>query len=492
MFAKVTVAQANLIDHVTATALIDQCLRECYLQSLPVYIELPTNMVAQNVEGTLLDTPIDLSDPMNDEGFEDAEVDTILDRIYAAKRPAIIVDGFVRRYRVIHEVKELVTTTGIPTFTTPFGKSSVDETMPNFHGVYMGLASTPEQREYINSADLILRLGSLPSDVNTFGFTATYPSAALIDFHGQSVSFSDAQRRGAAKRDWNGDEIRRRTDDSHGQHYRNLHLKGLLQKILARLDTSRLLKQYHTTVAASLPVISHFPLIDVSADDGITHATFWRNISPFFQPHDIIMTESGTASMGSRDFMLPRDVTLVNSSLWLSIGYMLGAAQGAAFAARDLLAERKAEQAKVSGRVILFEGDGSLQMTAQELSTIIRHKLDLVIFILNNNGYTIERAIHGMKAHYNDIQPWNYLKAGEYFGAEKTGASVKTYTARSWGELQGLMADAGLREGKGLHLVEVVMPQEDAPASLFKLVNEVKKRNRGQAEEKVPPAQAAS
>jgi pyruvate decarboxylase len=77
MYAKITVAQANLIDASTAAETIDTVLRECRLQSRPVYIELPTNMVTAQVEGKRLETKIDLSNPAIDEGFEDAEVDTI-------------------------------------------------------------------------------------------------------------------------------------------------------------------------------------------------------------------------------------------------------------------------------------------------------------------------------------------------------------------------------------------------------------------------------
>jgi TPP-dependent 2-oxoacid decarboxylase len=44
---------------------------------------------------------------------------------------------------------------------------------------------------------------------------------------------------------------------------------------------------------------------------------------------------------------------------------------------------------------VLVIGDGSLQMTVQELGTIIRHGLDPIIIVLNNNGYTVERAIKG-------------------------------------------------------------------------------------------------
>ena len=129
-------------------------------------------------------------------------------------------------------------------------------------------------------------------------------------------------------------------------------------------------------------------------DAVIDQDTFWQRVSTFFRPGDIILTETGTPSIGGRDLILPPQTSLINSSIWLSIGYMLGAAAGAALAQREMIAEG----IRPAGRTILFEGDGSLQMTAQAISDMIRNRLDITIFVVNNDGYTIERWIHGMKA----------------------------------------------------------------------------------------------
>ena len=49
-------------------------------------------------------------------------------------------------------------------------------------------------------------------------------------------------------------------------------------------------------------------------------------------------------------------------------------------------------------RVILFVGDGSLQLTVQEISTMCKWECNnTYLFVLNNDGYTIERLIHGEK-----------------------------------------------------------------------------------------------
>jgi len=47
-------------------------------------------------------------------------------------------------------------------------------------------------------------------------------------------------------------------------------------------------------------------------------------------------------------------------------------------------------------------GDGSFQMTAQEISTMIRYGVNPIIFLLNNRGYTIEVQIHD--GPYNNIK----------------------------------------------------------------------------------------
>ncbi|RAL14720.1 uncharacterized protein BO97DRAFT_275469 [Aspergillus homomorphus CBS 101889] len=64
-----------------------------------------------------------------------------------------------------------------------------------------------------------------------------------------------------------------------------------------------------------------------------------------------------------------------------------------------------------NARTILFIGGGSFQMTAQELGTIIRQELNVVVFLINNDGYFIERCIHGRHQAYNDIGRWRYLQA---------------------------------------------------------------------------------
>lgn len=121
-------------------------------------------------------------------------------------------------------------------------------------------------------------------------------------------------------------------------------------------------------------------------------------MSTFVNEYDTIVTETGTSYVGIWNVKLPNHVQVINQLLWSSIGYGVGAAQGAALAAKD---------GNSKGRTICFEGDGdyslvnsastswltarigSFQLTAQEVATVIHHKLDLTMFVIENGGYTI-------------------------------------------------------------------------------------------------------
>ena len=127
-------------------------------------------MVQKKVEGERLKTPLDLSYPTNDAAKEDYVVDVVLKYLHAAKNPIILVDACAIRHRVLDEVHELVEKSGLPTFVAPMGKGAIDETIPNYGGVYAGSGSHEDVKERVEGADLVLSIGSIKSDFNTTGY----------------------------------------------------------------------------------------------------------------------------------------------------------------------------------------------------------------------------------------------------------------------------------------------------------------------------------
>lgn len=66
-------------------------------------------------------------------------------------------------------------------------------------------------------------------------------------------------------------------------------------------------------------------------------------------------------------------------------------------------------------------------------------KTDCISFVICNDGYTIERYIHGWEEQYNDIQPWNNKDLVPAFGAKK--GHYKTYQVRTVREIEDLFAN---------------------------------------------------
>lgn len=334
MSRSITCTMAKLNDAHEAAMLIDNAIRECWVQSRPVYITLPTDMVQKKVEGERLKRPIDLSFPTNQSEKEDYVVDVILRYLHAAKNPIILVDACAIRHRVLDEVHELIEKSGLPFFVAPMGKGAVNETLKTYGGVYAGNGSNQDVRERVEASDLVLSIGSIKSDFNTSGFTYRVSQLSTIDFH--------------------SDYVRVRYSE-----YPGVRMKGVLKKVTAKMG--KLNVQVGPLVSNDIAKEDR----DMSNNQAITHAWLWPRVGQWLLPNDIIITETGTANFGIWETKFPEGVTALSQVLWGSIGYSVGACQGAALAAKET----------GNRRTILFVGDGSFQLTAQEVSTMIRHGL---------------------------------------------------------------------------------------------------------------------
>ncbi|KAK2025733.1 thiamine pyrophosphate enzyme [Colletotrichum zoysiae] len=443
MHAHVTVAQADLRNALLAPDQIDEALKQCLVQSRPVYIEFPQDLVAVPVSADKLQIPIRVPGHATTLASQ-AALAAVLERIRKAKQPMILVDGEVRHLGIVKEVNQLVKATGWPTWTSSFGKSLVNETLPNVHGVYSGKFAEQVVRDFVNSADLVLCFGPHFSSTNTSAFSSIPKTDVSVLFHDKQVKVAD-------------------------QIFRDLDAKSVITSLLEALDVSN---PHQYAPYPDLPRDYSIQFSQVSGEEKISHSRFWHLVANIIRPGDIILGETGTSGHGCRLLPLPAHTRLFIPATWLSIGYMLPAAQGAALAQRELVQSDKYHRIK-DARTILFIGDGSFQMTVQEISTIIRHNLDVIIFIVNNDGYTIERCIHGLEQPYNDVASWRYLQAPAFFGG-----SAETYvrSARTWGELETTL-DEMPSDGIGLRMVEVFMDRDDVPkGSLLDLLEREKKR----------------
>jgi len=162
-----------------------------------------------------------------------------------------------------------------------------------------------------------------------------------------------------------------------------------------------------------------------------------------------VLAEAGTAQFGMPDSTFPENVSYITQTFWSSIGYTVGACLGACVAAKELLRP---------GRVVLIVGEGSLQMTVQEIGSYIRFGFKPIIFVINNGGYSIERAINGPEQEYNDVSMlWDHQKMLELFGARKeTGIKSRSFGCKTVEELEKVLSD---EEFGGGDCIQVWLPR---------------------------------
>ena len=442
MSKEISCAMVKLSSADDAASLIDHAIQQCYVQSRPVYIALPTDTVQKKVEGARLAAPLDLSFRKNDPEKEKYVTDMILKALYAAKSPIILVDSCAIRHRVLAETHALIEMSNMPVFVTPMGKGAVNENHPQYGGVYAGNGSHPDVKERVETADLVLVIGGLKSDFNTAGFSYKTSQLNTIDFHSTHTTIAYSKFPGVT-------------------------MKGLLKRIVAEMDSAKI------TVSPG-PDVTNEVRKNEDDSDKITQAWMWPLIGDIFmKENDIVVTETGTANFGIWETKFPAGVTALSQVLWGSIGWSVGAAQGAVLAARD------AVKTHGNRRTMLFVGDGSFQLTCQEISTMLRQDLKPIIFVICNDGYTIERYIHGFDAAYNDISNWKYKDIINVFAGEKRGA--KTYQVRTKKEITDLLKDPEFNAAKQLQFVEIYMDKEDAPRAL-KLTAEASRKNNAKLE----------
>ena len=97
-------------------------------------------------------------------------------------------------------------------------------------------------------------------------------------------------------------------------------------------------------------------------------------------------------------------------------------------------------------------------MTVQEISQFYRYGLKPIIFVLNNNGYLIERMLSNKLDYcYNDIAQWQYHKLPEVLGCD--GWLMRKAT--TCGDLNKIMAELDNTE-TGAY-IEIITPEMSAP-----------------------------
>lgn len=414
MMAEVTAVSVLLDDPATATTQIDHAITACLTTRKPVYIEIPIDTQKVLCQRPI---PLTIAESISSKPSERVTklVADLVNKIDNSARTVICVGHEVERFGLQAELKALIETTGLPVASMMFGKAGYVETLKSCMGLYMGALSPQDIRNYVEESDIVIFIGAHETDLNMgSGTSKLQPSQCVFVRENEALINSDI--------------------------HSNIPLGDFI------LEFGRQMKPVEGLRFADQPIASFtykraekFQPVDEAA---LTTTRFYQRLVHFIRPGDVIAADA-SAGINCAHFQLQEDNISITTPYWASMGMCFGAAVGASFAPN------------LCSRVIAIEGDGSLLMTIQELSTLARYKKPAIVFVLNNKGYSFERLIHD--GEFNDIPQWRYNKLEELIpGCNSLEVSTE-------GELESALLSADTYSEQGPLIIELHLDAHDIP-----------------------------
>ncbi|ECF1700104.1 alpha-keto acid decarboxylase family protein [Salmonella enterica subsp. enterica] len=416
-------AASAILDEQNACFEIDRVLGEMLAARRPGYIMLPADVAKK----TAIPPTQALALPVYEaqSGVETAFRYHARQCLMNSRRIALLADFLAGRFGLRPMLQRWMAETPIAHATLLMGKGLFDEQHPNFVGTYSAGASSKEVRQAIEDADRVICVGTRFVDTLTAGFTQQLPAERTLEIQPYASRI--------------------------GETWFNLPMAQAV-------STLREL----CLECAFAPPPTRSAGQPVRIDKGeLTQESFWQTLQQYLKPGDIILVDQGTAAFGAAALSLPDGAEVVVQPLWGSIGYSLPAAFGAQTACPDR-------------RVILIIGDGAAQLTIQEMGSMLRDGQAPVILLLNNDGYTVERAIHGAAQRYNDIASWNWTQIPPALNAAQQAECWRVTQAIQLAEVLERLA-----RPQRLSFIEVMLPKADLPELLRTVTRALEARNGG-------------
>lgn len=424
MCQPVTSYNKILTPDIDLASTIDEAFLTCWQTQRPVYLGLPMDVAEISVLPP--QKLLEFTYPTSNSKHLSKVLSYLCKQISQAKNPIVLIDNCSHNKLLSALIDKLIEKTQLPFAVIGMGKGALPEDKPTFIGMYKGAFSQANVQAQIESSDCLLVFNPIYSDFAMGGFSANLPVKQRIEIYLDRVCIDD-------------------------KSYDEIYYPELLSQLTSQLNTIN-----KKTIPSLNLSVKH---VSTNTKGHISQNVFWEMIKNFVLENDIIIADTGTSLFGSLDIPIRKNMRYIFEGFWFSIGYTIGATLGVALAD-----PRK--------RVITLIGDGSLQVTVQEISTMLRYKINPIIFLINNNGYTIERFFQGMNESYNDIQNWQYHQIPTVFDKDCFTTKVTTIS-----EFQNVLDNLDQFNDK-LRFIEIIMEPQDAPKLLVDIATTIKQQNQ--------------
>lgn len=412
IFQELTCCQVTLDDVETAPALIAKALDTCLELSLPVYIEVPRDMVAEDIA----DVPAYIPRQSNMEAARACAVE-VLEHLKGAKSPCIMAGVEIRRFGLEDKLAQLTSMLGVPVVTSFMARGILANADAPLIGTYLGLAGEDHIREIVETSDGLLMMGVILSDTN-FGV-----SQREIDMRATVHAFD------------------RRVNFGH-HNYPNVSLSDLIDALMEIAEPIGQAKRHPA------PAYPH----NLEADDQhIVPTDIARAVNDLFEKHGKmpIASDMGDCLFTAMDI---ENTELVAPGYYASMGPGVPGGLGV--------------QATTGKRPLIMVGDGAFQMTGWELGNCRQYGWNPIVLLFNNNSWEMLRTFQP-GPDYHNLDDWKFAEAAQTFG----GKGVRVTTRAQLKEA----LDTAQADTEHFHLIEIMLERGEISNTLNRFVNAVKR-----------------
>ncbi|KAG6549534.1 hypothetical protein Mapa_008915 [Marchantia paleacea] len=433
-FEQVTCAQVVLKDLDDSHDLIDQAISTALLRSKPVYISVSCNLAGEpHPSFSRAPIPYALPEKLSNPQSLQSAVEHASQFLNAAVKPVLVVGSNVRVAKAQGAVLELADAAGYPTAVMPAGKGLFPETHEHFIGTYWGAVSTPYALEIVESADAYMFVGPVFNDYSSVGYSLLLKKEKMILVQPNRITVG-----GGA---------------SYGCVLMNDFLKALAKALKKNTTAHENFQRIYIPPGTCLHAKN-------SRNEALKINQLFHHIQRMLTPDNAVLAETGDSWFNCQNLKLPDGCLYEFQMQYGSIGWSVGALLGFAQASKDK-------------RVIACIGDGSFQVTCQDISTMIRNGQNNIIFLINNGGYTIEVEIHD--GPYNVIKNWNYT--GLVDAMHNNEGKCWTTKVKTEKDLQQAIEKTQKEKRDCLCFIEVIAHKDDTSRELLEWGSRVSAAN---------------
>ncbi|GAA1295293.1 alpha-keto acid decarboxylase family protein [Saccharothrix xinjiangensis] len=421
-----------------AQAEVDRVVTACLRERRPGYLRVPRDVALGPASPLPPLEPPDLkvADPDSLDAFRAAA----RARLAGADEVAVLADFLVDRFDARSELAALLASGPLPHATTLAGKTVVDEHAPGFLGLYSGAMSKADVRAAIDRADPLIMAGVLLTDHITGKFTHEFDPGESIDLGPTTARVNGVAFPGVPL----AAALTALTELIGERRRASAHPSAATQPSESPSTTNLLTTVKNSATALTRTLCGRWvPL---------TQSHLWKAVGEILRVDHSVYADSGTALFGAAEQRFPSGARFVSQPLWSSIGYSVPALLGG-------------QLADPSRRGFLLIGDGAAQLTAPELGVIGRHRLNPIVLLVNNRGYTVERTTNGRRAVYNEVVRWRWSGMPSALGVP----DPLVLSARTPAEVDKALARAASTTDR-LVLIEAFLLKDDVPPAFLRMI----------------------